>query len=112
MAFWWWFSWSLAMFFRRKTSGGIEYLQIVKNERIGGKPRQSVVATIGRIDELPATGTLDRLLRSGARFADSPVVLTAGETGVPTTIAHPQLGPALVVERLWRETGRARAFPV
>ena len=48
------------MFFRRKTSGGIEYVQIVKNERIDGKPRQSVVATVGRVDELTATGTLDR----------------------------------------------------
>ena len=57
------------MFFRRKISGRTEYLQIVKNERIEGKPRQSVVATLGRIDELAQDGTLDRLLRSGARFA-------------------------------------------
>ncbi len=110
MVVWWWFYWSLAMFFRRKKSAGIEYLQIVKNERIGGKPRQLVVATIGRIDELAATGTLDRLLRSGARFADSAVVLIAMETGAATTIAHRQLGPALVVERLWRETGCARVI--
>jgi len=38
------------MFFRRKLSGRTEYLQIVKNERVEGKARQSVVATLGRID--------------------------------------------------------------
>ena len=60
-----------AMFFRRKRFGRTEYLQIVKNERVDGKPRQSVVATLGRVDELAQDGTLDRLLRSGARFAHS-----------------------------------------
>ena len=53
------------MFFRRKRSGRTEYLQIVKNQRVDGQPRQSVVATLGRVDELAQDGTLDRLLRSG-----------------------------------------------
>jgi Transposase DDE domain len=93
------------MFFRRKQSGRSEYLQIVKNERIDGKPRQSVVATLGRVDELAQDGTLDRLLRSGARFAHSAVVLTAYERGEATKVATRQLGPALAFERLWQETG-------
>jgi hypothetical protein len=93
------------MFFRHKLSGRTEYLQIVKNERVAGKPRQSVVATLGRVDELAQDGTLERLLRSGARFAHSAVVLTAYEKGEATAIATRQLGPALAVERLWRETG-------
>jgi hypothetical protein len=67
------------MFFRHKRSGHTEYLQIVKNERVDGKPRQAVVATLGRVDELAQDGPLDRLLRSGARFAHSAVVLTAYE---------------------------------
>jgi hypothetical protein len=66
---------------RHKRSGRTEYLQIVKNERVDGKPRQSVVATLGRVEELAQDGTLDRLLRSGARFARSAVVLTAYERG-------------------------------
>ena len=69
------------MFFRHKRSGHTEYLQIVKNQRVDGQPRQSVVATLGRVDELAQDGTLDRLLRSGARFAHSAVVLTAYERG-------------------------------
>src|SRR6516165_2527675 len=93
------------MFFRHKRSGRTEYLQIVKNERVDGKPRQSVVATLGRVDELAQDGTLERLLRSGARFAHSAVVLTAYERGEATKLATRQLGPALAFERLWQETG-------
>src|SRR5215468_8810883 len=93
------------MFFRRKLSGRTEYLQIVKNDRVDGRPRQSVVATLGRVDELAQDGTLERLLRSGARFAHSAVVLTAYQKGEATAIATRQLGPALAIERLWRETG-------
>ena len=93
------------MFFRRKRAGAAEYLQIVRSERVDGKPRQTVVATLGRVDELAGDGTLDRLLRSGARFAHNAVVLTAYENGEATRIATRQLGPALAVERLWRDTG-------
>src|SRR6201987_1418288 len=93
------------MFFRRKLSGRSEDLQIVKNERVEGKPRQSVVPTLGRVADLAQDGTLDRLLRSGARFAHNAIVLTAYEKGEATAIATPQLGPALAFERLWRETG-------
>ena len=98
------------MFFRRKRSGRTEYLQIVKNERVDGKPRQSIVATLGRVDELAQDGTLDRLLRSGARFAHSAVVLTAYERGEATKVATRQLGPALAFERLWQETGCRRVI--
>jgi transposase len=98
------------MFFRRKRSGRTEYLQIVKNERVDGKPRQSVVATLGRVEELAQDGTLDRLLRSGARFAHSAVVLTAYERGETTKLTTRQLGPALAFERLWRETGCERVI--
>jgi transposase len=99
-----------AMFFRHKRSGRTEYLQIVKNERVDGKPRQSVVATLGRVEELAQDGTLDRLLRSGARFARSALVLTAYERGETTKLTTRQLGPALAFERLWRETGCERVI--
>jgi hypothetical protein len=51
------------MFFRHKRSGRTEYLPIVKNERVDGKPRQSVVVTLGRVDErrtAPSTGCCAR----------------------------------------------------
>jgi hypothetical protein len=56
------------MYFRRKQSQGRFYLQIVESHRTGDQVRQRVIATLGRLDELEASGQLDRLLRSGARF--------------------------------------------
>ena len=57
------------MYFRRKTSAGRSYLQIVESRRDGERVRQQVIATLGRYEELQASGQLERLLRSGARFA-------------------------------------------
>ena len=65
------------MYFRKKTSGGRAYLQIVESRREGATVRQQVIATLGRIDELRESGQLERLLRSGARFADKAIVLDA-----------------------------------
>jgi hypothetical protein len=59
------------MYFRAKRSGGFEYLQLVESHRVNGKPRQTVVATLGRLDALKENGELDRLLQSGARFTES-----------------------------------------
>ena len=65
------------MYFRKKTSGGRAYLQIVESRREGGSVRQQVIATLGRLDDLQQSGQLERLLRSGARFADKAIL--AGE---------------------------------
>ena len=46
------------MFFRAKRAGGHQYLQLVENRRIDGQHRQTVVATLGRVDELAASGAL------------------------------------------------------
>ena len=72
------------MYFRKKTSGGVAYLQIVESRREGAAVRQQVIATLGRIDELQESGQLQRLLRSGARFADKAIVLDALERGEAT----------------------------
>jgi hypothetical protein len=56
------------MYFRRKTSAGRTYLQIVESRRDGDQVRQQVIATLGRYEDLQASGQLERLLRSGARF--------------------------------------------
>jgi Transposase DDE domain len=93
------------MYFRKKTSGGRAYLQIVESRREGEQVRQQVIATLGRLDELQASGQLERLLRSGARFATQAIVLGAVESGTATTVAVRRLGPALMFERLWVETG-------
>ena len=94
-----------AMYFRKKTSGGRAYLQIVESRREGAAVRQQVIATLGRLDELRQSGQLERLLRSGARFADKAIVLDAVAVGEATTSAARRIGPALAFDRLWEETG-------
>lgn len=93
------------MYFRKKTSGGRTYLQIVESRRTGDRVRQQVIATLGRLDELQASGQLERLLRSGARFAARAMVLEAVREDSAATVAVRRIGPALVFERLWQETG-------
>jgi hypothetical protein len=94
-----------AKYFRRKTSGGRGYLQIVESRREGDQVRQQVIATLGRFDELQASGQLERLVRSGARFAAKAMVLNATSSDAAIKIAVRRIGPALVFERLWEETG-------
>jgi hypothetical protein len=64
-----------------------------------------VIATLGRIDELQASGQLERLLRSGARFAAKALMLSAAADETAIKVAVRRIGPALVFERLWEETG-------
>jgi hypothetical protein len=93
------------MYFRKKTSAGRAYLQIVESRREGDRVRQQVIATLGRIDELQASGQLERLLRSGARFAAKALMLSAATDDMAVKVAVRRIGPALVFERLWEETG-------
>jgi Transposase DDE domain len=93
------------MYFRRKTSAGRAYLQIVESRREGDQVRQQVIATLGRFEDLQASGQLERLLRSGARFSAKAMVLSALADDAAIKIAVHRIGPALVFERLWEETG-------
>src|ERR1700732_3878915 len=93
------------VYFRKKTSAGRSYLQIVESRRDGDQVRQQVIATLGRFDELQASGQLERLLRSGARFAEKAMVLGAIQDDAALTATVRHIGPALVFERLWEETG-------
>jgi len=64
------------MFFRTKTSGPRTYLQVVENRWEGGRSRQRVIATLGRLDDLQRSGQLEAPLISGARLAESVLILT------------------------------------
>lgn len=93
------------MFVRKKKSGSRVYLQIVENRWEDGRSKQRVVATLGRWDRLRESGELDRLLGSAAKFSESALVLSAHERGEATRVNACQIGPGLIFERLWRETG-------
>ena len=57
------------MFVRVKKVGPYQYLQIAQNRREGKRVKQSIIATLGRLDKLTASGAIDQLLRSAARFS-------------------------------------------
>ena len=98
------------MFFRTKTSGSRSYLQIVENRWEDGRTRQRVVVTLGRLDQLQQDGRLDALLASGARLSRSVLLLSAHAKGQLPTITTQRIGPALIFQRLWQQTGCQRVI--
>jgi hypothetical protein len=86
--------------FRKKTSGGRAYLQIVESRREGDAVRQQVIATLGRVEDLRESGQLERLLRSGAHFAAKAIVVDDAAAGEATASSARRIGPALAFERL------------
>jgi hypothetical protein len=93
------------MFFRVKPARQYRYLQIARSVRVHGKVRQEIIATLGRLDVLQASGQLDRLLRSGLRYCEQIRVIDAHAAGETQPAAIRKVGPELVFERLWQECG-------
>src|SRR3954452_3829646 len=103
-----WCSARRAMFFRLKPSGPRTYLQIVENRRKDGAHRQHVIATLGRADELAASGALATLLASGARLCDQVMLLSALERDVEgLRLSTRRIGGPLLFGRLWEQPGCA-----
>jgi len=86
-----------------------EYLQLVEGHREDGKVRQRVVATLGRVDELKASGQLDRWAGSFARL-DPPGIGTRRDVGPLMLVRHylKCLGLAEVVDGVAPMRGRAQ----
>ncbi len=93
------------MFARTKKSAGYEYVQLVENRREDGKVRQTVLATLGRLDQLQASGHLDSLLASLSRFAKKALLLSTELRQDSLEVEHRKIGGPLVFQRLWEETG-------
>ncbi len=93
------------MYFRTKKSGPRSYLQIVESHWRDGRPRQTVLVTLGRLEELQGGGQVDALLTSGSRFAEKLLVLSAHHKQQLPVIQTRRWGAALVFEKLWRDTG-------
>lgn len=93
------------MFARIKKSGGHQYVQVVHNERVEGRVRQRVIATLGRLDLLKQSGHLDGLVESLAKFSDHIGVLNALKADLISPSSTIHVGPPLVFQRLWDELG-------
>jgi hypothetical protein len=93
------------VFIRTQTNAKRTYLLLVENQRVNGRIEQRVLARLGRLDELRASGELDRLLASLGRFSEKLAVLGAHAEGETLTVGARIIGPGLIFERLWQELG-------
>ena len=75
-----------------------------------GPHQQRVLARLGRLDELRASGELDRLLASLGRFSEKLAVLGAHAEGDAVTVGARIVGPGLIFERLWQQLGIDRVL--
>lgn len=91
------------MFARVKKSGKYQYLQIVENRKEKGKVKQRVIATVGRMDQLQAKGRVETLIRSLSRFSEQTLLILSGNSDLAADAK--KIGPVLIFERLWKETG-------
>jgi transposase len=91
------------MFARVKKSGNYQYLQIVENRKENGKVKQRVITTLGRMDKLQEKGRIETLIRSLSRFSEKALLILSGKSDV--TVDSKKIGPVLIFERLWVETG-------
>lgn len=91
------------MFARVKKSGKYQYLQIVENNKVKGKVKQRVIATVGRMDRLQSKGRVETLIRSLSRFSEQALLIISGKSDLSADAK--KIGPALIFERLWKETG-------
>jgi len=96
------------MFSRIKKSGRYQYLQIVENHKEGKKVVQHVIATIGRLDRLHEKGRVETLIRSLSKYSERVLLILSGRSEVDADII--KIGPSLIFERLWEETGIKKAI--
>src|SRR3974377_2354058 len=93
------------MFFRVKNAGSYQYPQVGHSVRQGEKLRQHVFGTLGRVDELKASGRLEALIRSGLRHCEKFALIDAHAAGETQAVTAQRIGPDLVFGRLWKECG-------
>jgi hypothetical protein len=103
------------MFFRVKSAGPYQYLQIVHSIRQGEKVRQQVFGTLGRLDELKASGRLEALMRSGLRHCENFALIDAYAAGETQAVTVQRIGPDLVfraaLERMRYSGGHSITAP-
>src|SRR5689334_9009628 len=93
------------MFVREKRINGYTYVYLVETVREDGRAKQRIIKNLGRKEVLAASGALERLASSVARYAERAVVLSQLEAGNPDQLACKRIGAPLLFGRLWEQTG-------
>ena len=82
-----------------------QYLQLVENFREGARVRQRIVGSLGRLEELLATGELERVITQLVERCPSVRLARAEQAGTLAVRSDKTWGPVLVFDRLWEELG-------
>ena len=93
------------MFVREKRINGYTYLYLVESVREDGRAKQRIIKNLGRKEAVVASGELERLASSVARYAERAVVLSQLAAGNPDHLACKRIGAPLLFGRLWEDTG-------
>jgi hypothetical protein len=93
------------VFVREKRINGYSYLYLVESVREHGRAKQRIIKNLGRKEAVVASGELERLAGSVARYAERAVVLSQLAAGNPEGLACTRIGAPLLFGRLWEETG-------
>jgi len=93
------------VFVREKHINGYTYLYLVESVREDGRAKQRIIKNLGRKEIVVASGELERLASSVARYAERAMVLSQLEAGNPDGLACKRFGAPLLFGRLWEETG-------
>jgi hypothetical protein len=93
------------VFVREKRINGYTYLYLVETVREDGRAKQRIIKNLGRKDAVLASGGLERLAASVARYAERAVVLSELAAGNPDRLACRRIGAPLLFGRLWEQTG-------
>ena len=93
------------MFVREKRIGRYVYVYLVETVREDGQIKQRIIRNLGRKEDVERRGDLDRLVRSAARLAQRSMILSLMDEGSMPALRCKRLGPPLLFERLWRDSG-------
>src|SRR5829696_4513119 len=99
------------VFVREKRINGYTYLCLVETVREDGRAKQRIIKNLGRKEAVVASGGLERLAASVARYAERTVVLSQLETGNPHHLACRRVGAPLLFGQLWERAGRPGPRP-
>src|SRR5919202_2101247 len=95
----------ISMFVREKRINVYTYLYLVETVRENGRAKQRIIKNLGRKEAVTASGALERLASSAARYAERAVVLSQIKAGNPAGLACKRIGAPRLFGRLGGETG-------
>lgn len=95
--------------FPRKKDGSVrQYLQLVETYREGIKVKQRILLSLGRVDELRASGELDRMADALVRLTERQKIVDLAKELSATS--NKMFGPVAVFRHLWKKFSMPKAI--